>query len=89
MSSEKGKMGRKEREIRNLNDKMRTIERDHDELIQRESREKIKADRAERELGTLKTQIEVLEAQIEATRKPSITDATKLDSAKFDAEIAR
>lgn len=89
MSSEKGMMESKEREIRNLNDKMRTIERDHDELIQRESREKIKADRAERELGTLKTQIEVLEAQIEATRKPSITDATKLDSAKFDAEIAR
>merc|ERR1712113_625926 len=28
-------------------------------------------------------------AQIEAARKPSITDATKLDSAKFDAEIAR
>ena len=83
-------MESKEREIRTLNDKMRTMERDYDELIQRESREKIKADRAEREIGSLKTQIEVLEAQIEATRKPSAApEVPKPDQAKFDVEIAR
>merc|ERR1712008_102394 len=39
-ASEKGIQESKEREIRQLNDKIRTVERDYDELLQKESREK-------------------------------------------------
>merc|ERR1712223_1291225 len=55
-ASEKGMMESKEREINHLNDKMRNMERQCDELLQKESREKIKADRAEREITNLKNQ---------------------------------
>merc|ERR1712111_18963 len=47
-ATEKGIMDSKEREIRHLSEKVRTMEYDYDELLQREGKEKIKADRAER-----------------------------------------
>merc|ERR1712141_197448 len=49
-ASEKGIQESKEREIRQLNDNIRAKERDYDELLQKESREKIKAARAESEI---------------------------------------
>merc|ERR1711981_1466189 len=66
-ASEKGIQESKEREIRQLNDKIRTMERDYDELLQKESRERIKADKAEREIANLKNQIDKLEIQREAS----------------------
>merc|ERR1739846_269718 len=45
-ASEKGIMESKEREIRNLSEKVRTMEFEYDELLQKEGKEKIKADRA-------------------------------------------
>merc|ERR1712203_875889 len=41
-ASEKGIQESKEREIRQLNDEIRTIERDYDELLQKKSRKKKK-----------------------------------------------
>lgn len=87
-SSEKGMMESKEREIKHLNDKVRTMERDYDELLQRESREKIKADRAEREIANLKNQIETLEAA-KAQTKNANEAKNSVEASKFDAEIAR
>ena len=44
-------MESKEREIKHLNDKVRAMEREYDDLIQKESRERIKADKPERSTG--------------------------------------
>merc|ERR1712223_1709351 len=87
-ASEKGIQESKEREIRQLNDKIRTMERDYDELLQKESREKIKAARAESEIVNLKNQIDSLEVQ-RATSRASAEAKNSMESSKFDVEIAR
>ena len=87
-ASEKGIQESKEREIRQLNDKIRTIERDYDELLQKESREKIKCARAESEIVNLKNQIDSLEVQ-KATSRASADARNNQESSKFDVEIVR
>ena len=87
-ASEKGIQESKEREIRQLNDKIRTMERDYDELLQKESREKIKAARAESEIVNLKNQIDSLEVQ-KATSRASSEAKNSMEASKFDVEIAR
>ena len=83
-----GMMESKEREINRLNEKIRSMERECDDLIQKESRERIKADKAEREIANLKNQIDKLEIQREASSVAN-KDRNNFDSAKFDVEIAR
>merc|ERR1712141_54813 len=80
-ATEKGMMESKEREIKHLNDKVRSMEREYDDLIQKESRERIKADKAEREIANLEIQ---REASIVANK-----DKNNFESSKFDVEIAR
>merc|ERR1739842_134597 len=77
-----------EREIRQLNDNIRAKERDYDELLQKESREKIKAARAESEIVNLKNQIDSLEVQ-RASSRASAEAKNSMESSKFDVEIAR
>ena len=81
-------MESKEREIKHLNDKVRAMEREYDDLIQKESRERIKADKAEREIANMKNQIDKLEIQREASLIAN-KDKNNFDSSKFDVEIAR
>ena len=81
-------MESKEREIKHLNDKVRAMEREYDDLIQKESRERIKADKAEREIANMKNQIDKLEIQREASIVAN-EDKNNFDSSKFDVEIAR
>ena len=83
-----GMMESKEREIKHLNDKVRAMEREYDDLIQKESRERIKADKAEREIANMKNQIDKLEIQREASIVAN-KDKNNFDSSKFDVEIAR
>merc|ERR1712062_778602 len=64
------------------------MEREYDDLIQKESRERIKADKAEREIANMKNQIDKLEIQREASIVAN-KDKNNFDSSKFDAEIAR
>jgi len=87
-ATEKGMMESKEREIKHLNDKVRAMEREYDDLIQKESRERIKADKAEREIANMKNQIDKLEIQREASIVAN-KDKNNFDSSKFDVEIAR
>ena len=81
-------MESKEREIKHLNDKVRSMEREYDDLIQKESRERIKADKAEREIANMKNQIDKLEIQREASIVAN-KDKNNFESSKFDVEIAR
>ena len=81
-------MESKEREIKHLNDKVRAMEREYDDLIQKESRERIKADKAEREIANMKNQIDKLEIQREASIVAN-KDKNNFESSKFDVEIAR
>merc|ERR1711981_625782 len=87
-ATEKGMMESKEREINRLNEKIRSMERECDDLIQKESRERIKADKAEREIANLKNQIDKLEIQREASSVAN-KDKNNFESSKFDVEIAR
>merc|ERR1711902_331374 len=64
------------------------MERDYDELLQKESREKIKAARAESEIVNLKNQIDSLEVQ-KATSRASSEAKNSMEASKFDVEIAR
>merc|ERR1712083_621233 len=61
---------------------------DYDELLQKESREKIKCARAESEIVNLKNQIDSLEVQ-KATSRASADARNNQESSKFDVEIAR
>ena len=89
ISFEIGMLESKEREIFRLTERMRQMERECDDLIQKESRERIKADKAEREINNLKTQIDKLEIQREASNIANKEKMNQFDSSKFDVEIAR
>lgn len=85
--TENGVLESKEKEIRSLNDRIRAMEFDYDDALQKQAREKIKADKAEREVVQLQTKIEQLEADLKGRRRMS-SDNKDL-TAKFDVEIAR
>lgn len=61
--SERGILESKEKEIRNLNDKVRAMEFDYDDALQRHAREKIKADKAERDIAQMQSRIDMLESE--------------------------
>merc|ERR1712203_845846 len=90
-ASEKGIMGSKEREIRNLSEKVRTIEFEYDELLQKEGKEKIKADRAEREIIQLEQRLQDMDTELRKARLDGShqSNAADCDTTRFDIEIGR
>ncbi len=88
--SERGVLESKEKEIRSLNDRIRAMEYDYDDALQKHAREKMKADKAERDVTSLQNKIDQLEAESRARRKESMGAAAgAADTAKFEMEIAR
>ena len=89
--SERGVLESKETEIRILNDKVRTMEYEYDEALQKHARAKIDADKFEREANTLRAKVDQLEQDIKLRRRESATNlnANNDANAKFDIEIAR
>merc|ERR1711944_157656 len=77
--SEKGILESKEREIRNLSEKVRTMEFEYDELLQKEGKEKIKADRAEREIIQLEQKLQDMDTEIRKARLESSHQAGAAD----------
>merc|ERR1739844_674883 len=90
-ASEKGIMESKEREIRNLSEKVRTMEFGYDELLQKEGKEKIKADRAEREIIQLEQRLQDMDTELRKARLDSShqAGAADRDTSRFDIEISR
>ena len=82
-SNEKGTLESKEREIRNLSEKIRTMETEYDILLQKDGKEKLKADR---EIGQLQSKIDNLETELRSAHR-ELTSSR--DSSKYDVEIAR
>ena len=91
--SERGVLESKEKEIKNLNDRIRAMEFDYDDALKKHASQKIKADKAEREISQLQTRLELLEAEAKNKRKESVDAKANLniqaDSARFDAELSR
>merc|ERR1711997_1078441 len=90
-ASEKGIMESKEREIRNLSEKVRTMEFEYDELLQKEGKEKIKADRAEREIIQLEQRLQDMDTELRKARLDGShqSNASDRDTTRFDIEIGR
>ena len=79
-ASEKGIIESKEREIRNLTEKVRNMENDYDMLLQKEGKDKLKADR---EIAQLQSKIDYLEAEVRSASRD------RGESSRYDVEIAR
>ena len=79
-ASEKGIIESKEREIRNLTEKVRNMENDYDMLLQKEGKDKLKADR---EIAQLQSKIDNLEAEVRSASRD------RGESSRYDVEIAR
>ncbi len=77
-------MDAKDREIRHLSEKIRTMETEYDMLLQKDGKEKLKATR---EIADLQAKIDTLEAEIRAANREMASSSR--DTGKFDAEIAR
>merc|ERR1712226_884881 len=90
-ASEKGIMESKEREIRNLSEKVRTMEFEYDDLLQKEGKEKIKADRAEREIIQLEQRLQDMDTELRKARLDGShqSNAADRDTTRFDIEIGR
>merc|ERR1712079_222668 len=90
-ATEKGIFESKEREIRTLSEKIRTMENEYDDLLQKEGKEKLKADRAEREIIQLEQKINRLETDLmKANMDNNSRQAMAAsDTSKFDIEITR
>lgn len=82
--SEKGLLDSKDREIRHLSEKVRTMETEYDMLLQKDGKEKLKATR---EIADLQTKIDTLESEIRAANREMASSSR--DTGKFDAEISR
>jgi hypothetical protein len=65
---------------RNLTEKVRNMETEYDILLQKDGKEKLKADR---EITQLQTKIDNLEAELRSANRD------RGDASRFDVEIAR
>merc|ERR1712141_554610 len=90
-ASEKGVFESKEREIRTLSEKIRTMEIEFDDLLQKEGKEKIKADRAEREIIQLEQRLQDMDTELRKARLDGShqSNAAVRDTTRFDIEIGR
>jgi predicted RNase H-like nuclease (RuvC/YqgF family) len=65
-ASEKGIIESKEREIRNLTDKVRSLETEYEHLLQKEAKEKVRMDR---EIAQLQGKIDGLESDLRSSSR--------------------
>lgn len=74
----------KDREIRHLSEKVRTMETEYDLLLQKDGKEKLKATR---EIADLQAKIDNLEAELRSANREMAS--SNRDTGKFDVEISR
>ena len=91
LTPDKSILDSKEKQIKKLGEKIRTLEKDYDEALNAKDEQKMKADRLEREKQPLANKIEALENDLKHALKMADTTDGKItkDIAMFNQEIAR
>merc|ERR1711976_260357 len=91
LTPDKSILDSKEKQIKKLGEKIRTLEKDYDEALNLKDEQKMKADRLEREKQPLANKIESLENDLKHALKMADTTDGKMskDIAMFNQEIAR
>ena len=91
LTPDKSILDSKEKQIKKLNEKIRTLEADYDAACNSKDEQKMRADRLEREKQPLANKLEALETDLKHALKMSDATDSKMgkDIAMFNQEIAR
>merc|ERR1739844_262784 len=91
LTPDKSILDSKEKQIRKLNDSIKNLEVEYDTLLQTKDKEKMRADKLDREKQPLSSKIEQLEADLKHALKMSDSKENNLskDIAMFNQEISR